>query len=301
MSSASGPSLITVYVDETYFDGQTGLIQTAFPIVSDHYESEVVAAIKKLVKESKPGITINEFKASQLSAGNEPVYRGFLQRCVNAAAIQGDQSPLRPAVTFEAAQRYQGSDFDWVRDQVTGALKKIGVTGEDYLAGEFSRQVLWIWRHFGQVLEQPVGNPFAFIFDNKYSYAQKCRSLKPVEVPGGVFIFHEFGKVLTSFANTMLPRMEPKRSFPWIERFGYGFSQDNFLLQGCDLISNLFYNSIRYAKGLVNGTTTLKDTLLRSMMAGLAYPAELLDAFTLSGEQLLCRAPGLRWRVQLAP
>jgi hypothetical protein len=288
-------------VDETYFDGQTGLIQTAFPIVSDHYEAEVVAAIKKLIEDSKPGITVNEFKASQLSAGNEPAYRGFLQHCVNAAVIQGDQSPLRPVVTFEAAQRYQGPEFNWVRDQVTGALKNIGVTGEDFLAAEFSRQVLWIWRHFGQVLDKPVGNPFAFVFDNKYSYAQKCRSLKPVKLSSSIFLFHEFGKVLTTFANTMLPRMEPKRLFPRIERFGYGFSQDNFLIQGCDLVSNLFYNSLRYAKGLVNGTTTLKDTLLRSMMPELAYPAELLDAFALSGEQLLCRSSELRWRVQLTP
>src|SRR4051812_44166942 len=112
------PDDIAVYVDETYFDMNSGLIQVGLPVAAG-CKAGFEEAVTKL-RANNPHIKIAEFKAGKVHAGNAKVYGKFLQYVVNVATSVGEQTPLRPVISVESMKVSTGDEYDWVLQQVTG-------------------------------------------------------------------------------------------------------------------------------------------------------------------------------------
>ena len=102
----SPPDQITIYVDETYFDQDSGLIQAGLP-VPDSGDREFQKAVKEMRAEfprfQQPG-----FKAGKLNESNAKAYTKFLKYVINLLGLVGDGGELRAVVTVEATGRSAG-------------------------------------------------------------------------------------------------------------------------------------------------------------------------------------------------
>ena len=119
-------------------------------------------------------------------------------------------------------------------------------------------------------------------------------------------VLWEGWKFWTSFASTLLEKMDPKKWFPKIARFAYGFSQDSYLLQACDLMANLVYNALKYELGVRSGVVKLKRQMLDRVMPDFGVDADLKQALEISsskdGTQLVCaKMPSFSGCFQLEP
>jgi hypothetical protein len=268
------PDDITIYIDETYFDMNSGLIQVGLPVPYG-CKAGFEEAIAKL-RADNPHVQIAEFKAGKVHAGNATVYGKFLQYVINIAGAVGEQTPLRPVISVESMKVSTGNEYDWVLRQVTGAFQKQGINNAP-ASNEFARQALWLWRYMKNICPQQVGNPFQIIVDEKYRDATECRSLKPVIMPHGMVVWWEHWKHLTSFLNTLLSNVKPRRWTPRITEFRFESSKNSLYLQAADLLANIFYNAMKFEKGIVNPNTKLKHDLFQSVMDGPLDPALLND------------------------
>lgn len=290
---------ITLYADETYFHRNTGAIQVALPMV----ESGIDALTEALapVLEAQQGA---ELKAGKISSKNVERYRTFLRYVINIAAEMGTQAPLYPVITLESTDQYQGHEFNRVKQQMEGAIAKLRLSSR--AVTEFSKQALWLWRYLKDICPQGAANPFEMIFDAKYRDAEECGELKPLMSFLGVPVLQEHWKQLTSFLNTALPLMKPKRWAPKVERFQFIKSEDHIALQAADLLSNVFYNEMQFESGIVTDNTRLKHDLFVSVFDGPLDSAVLseLDVVVETNKlgeqrQLLVCKPGLKGKMVL--
>lgn len=184
-----------------------------------------------------------EFHGKAINAGNADIYLRFLRYFVNAAAGVSDQADLHPIVTVDAEAQYIGGNTRWLFEQVTGALKNLGLENEDHLVAEFSRQILWLYLHWKKVPTPRFRNLLVLLFDNKHRYAQKFKVERLVVNEKLIApLSGELGKTMTSFANTVL---EPRLPIPRISRFDFQWSPSEFGLQAADLFSNLVHSALR--------------------------------------------------------
>ena len=276
MHFMSWPAIV-VYVDETYFGNQTGVIQAAIPIQKD-LEKVFDDSVKKLL-EKYPSNKIQEFKASKISKGNRVIYEIFLQRIINVNASIGDQSSLRPIVTVEGIDRHNDINNVTFINAVTDQLAKHAITDEPQLGKEFSRQVWWLYRFFEKICQSQIANEFEFVFDNKHQYAQKCLDYKAVILPNRIPILRRRWEVLSSIANIILKEMhKPPKWFPKISKFTFNYSENNYFLQSCDLFANLFYNALKYESGIRNKTVELKRDMLQCVIPSINFDRRLVSA-----------------------
>ena len=142
----SEPSPFCVFIDESYLLDQTGYLQAAVPIPQDIYMQELVPRCKELLL--KLGKDAKEFKGSGIKAGTLGIYREFLKGFINVAAQLADAAPVYSIVAIDSTGVYGSHSFKQIYDNVAGTFAKLGITDEDHLAVEFSRQILWLHIHY---------------------------------------------------------------------------------------------------------------------------------------------------------
>jgi hypothetical protein len=76
---------------------------------------------------------------------------------------------------------YNSPPFKAIYDNVVGAFAHLGITHEDNLAAEFSRQVLWLHVHYPHIAEKPFANHLALCFDNIVLRPQLTASLRRLD------------------------------------------------------------------------------------------------------------------------
>jgi len=298
------PELITIYIDESYFDRNTGLIQAAIPVPAGYvkaFQSRVAE-----LRDQNPHFHSQEFKGGKITKGNAGVYKKFLRDAMNLSAIISDNSPLRTVITVESTQSSRSNEYQWVLDQVTGAFHELGIDHAP-TSQEFARKVVWLWRYLKDICCRPVKNSFRVIVDEKYRDADECRSLKPTLNTNGVVIRWPHWKHLTNFLNTLLKEMRPKHWAPHVAEFRFEKSQGSLFLQAADVLANIFYNAMKYGKGIVDDNTTLKYELFRSFMDG-PLDSRLLneldvttraDSHGIVHKCLVCANPALKCSMRL--
>jgi hypothetical protein len=119
------PDQITIDVDETYFDQNSGLIQVGLP-VPDSGDREFRKAVDAMRAEF-PRFQRTEFKAGKPNESNDKVYAKFLKYVINLLGLVGDGSELRAVVTVEAAGRSAGSERDFILKAVTRAFENLKI------------------------------------------------------------------------------------------------------------------------------------------------------------------------------
>jgi hypothetical protein len=270
----SPPDRITIYVDETYFDKGSGLIQVGLP-VPDSGDSEFKKAVD-LMRAEFPRFQHTEFKAGKLDEKNAPVYTRFLKLVINLTGIIGDQSYLRAVVTVEAAERSEGDEHKLLLRSVEEAFSTLHI--ESAVGPEFARQIGWLRRNLDHLCRSPIQNPFRVLVDEKYRDAAECQSLKPALSPTlGIGLWWEHWKHLTSMLNVALGRARRKTWMPNFTEFRFEKDKNSIYLQAADLLSNLFYNGLKFDKGIRSEKTPLKNDVLRTVYDS-PFEPRLLDA-----------------------
>jgi hypothetical protein len=296
---------ITVFVDETYLLDNTGFLQAAVPIPQNIYTNELVHICRDLL--AKLGKDAKEFKGSAISKGNAEIYLQFLRYFVNATAGVRDQVELNPIVTVDAEARYVGGNSEWVFQQVTGGLKNLGIENEDHLVTEFSRQIVWLHRHWQKLTPVRFTNPLVLMFDNKHRYAQKLDEERVVVNDQLIApMFWELGKTMTSFANTLFTQMEPHIPIARITRFDIGYSPSEFGLQAADLFSNLLHCALKCEMGIKDATNDLKYEMLLHVMPDFKLSPQLQASLAIDKDKegrdaLRCIDPQLLSTFQFLP
>jgi hypothetical protein len=293
------------FIDEAYLLGQTGFLQAAVVVPQDVYTQQLVPQSKALL--TKLGKEAKEFKGSAIKPGNADVYLEFLQGFINVAAHLGDVAPVYSIIAIDSADVYSSDPFTAIHKNVAGAFAKFGITDEEHLAAEFSRQILWLHVHFPYIAEKGFANPLVLCFDNKHRYAQRMQALKAFTGPRLTTpTFWQLEKAFRSFANTLFQHLTPKIAIPRIERFRFQWSSVEFGLQAADLLCHLALNSVRHGMGIVNDTTILKTELLKKVVPSFALPDGLKAELAVgkdaeAKDDVRCINPKLRSRAQLLP
>src|SRR5208337_4935528 len=119
-----------------------------------------------------------EFKGRGVKRGTLSIYQDFLQGFVNVAAQLADVAPVYSVVAIDSTSVYGSDPFKQIYKNVTGAFANLGITDEDELAAEFSRQVLWLHVHYPSISPKAFTNHLILCFDNKHRYAQQMQALK---------------------------------------------------------------------------------------------------------------------------
>jgi hypothetical protein len=201
--------------------------------------------------------------------------------------------------------RHADNNFQWINSRVDGAMQNLGITNRSHLVGEFSRQIWWLYRFFEKLCPTGMSNSLELIYDNKHRYAQECRSLAAVVNPvDNIPRFWPCWKVLTSMTNTLLSDMQPKRRFPKVEQFTFAFSTGNYLIQACDMLANLFWNTLKSQQGITDSTSQLKWEMLKAVVPGLALDPSILQSTQVQTgadgkPQVVCVNPKLSGALQL--
>lgn len=293
------------FVDEAYLLGQTGFLQAAIVVPQDIYTQQLVPRSKELL--TKLGKEAKEFKGSSIKAGNANIYLEFLQGFINVAAQLGEVAPVYSIIAIDSADVYSSDPFAAINNNVTGAFANLGITDEEHLAAEFSRQILWLHVHFPFVTKNGFGNSLVLCFDNKHRYAQRMQALRAFTGPRlNAPTFWQLEKAFRSFANTLFQHLTPKIAMPQIERFRFQWSSVEFGLQAADLLCHLTLNAVRHGMGIVNDSTTLKTDLLKKVVPSFALLDDLKVDLVVGKDaegkdDVRCVNPKLRSRVQLLP
>lgn len=299
------PPSIDVFIDETYLLNRSGLLQSAIPIQRDVYEEKLKPFCRDLLQRLGKGA--REFKGSAIKNGNKDIYLAFLQAFVNEVANVADQWPLFPIISIDAMEVYSGPMFDSINGNVRGALKNLGISNEDQLVAEFSRQILWLHIHFKKITQLNLENDFILNFDNKHRYAESCGTNR--------FVTHRYLRasvsvklenLLKSMAQTLIAKIEPRIAMPRIGGFRFQWSSNEFGLQAADLLCHLVYNRLKYEMGIVNANTELKSQILWEVMpCNIIDPAlRALMKVTRDNEgkdAVLCLDKELRSTIQILP
>jgi hypothetical protein len=274
---------IAVYVDEVYLASGTGVIQTAIPIpfrCDVSFEESAAAA----------GINLSsEFKANELSHRNYRRYGRFLEYTMGLVSALCRGSPLRVIVSVEGASRFCSAYSRLVAGVVNEAFATMGSQMDPHFVAEFGRQVVWVWRQYRHICVSPLTNPFRFVFDTKYSYAETSVSIVGGAAPNGLPLLWRSKDLFTVLANATLASLQPIQPHPLISEFGFGYSERCLPLQACDLIGNLLFASLKYRLGLNTRTNRLKHDLLTSKFPQITQEDGVLAALELHDCGVACQ------------
>lgn len=271
------PTPIYVFIDETCLLKETGFLQAGISVPQDTYTELVVPHCRQLLQEL--GEDASEFKGKNIKKGNKDVYREFIQSFVNVAKQVAEQASIYSIVAVDGMAVYSGEDCDRILKEVLSALARFGICDEDHLAGEFSRQILWLHKHYRKITADKLENDLVLCFDNKHRYAQRMQAVRAIASNKlAVAAFWQLEKAMTICANTLLQHMEPKIPIARIDRFRFEHSSAEFGLQAADLFCHLVYSGIKHELGIRDQNTSLKAQILKTVIPGFALKDELRGA-----------------------
>jgi len=188
-----------------------------------------------------------------------------------------------------------------------GALAHFGIHDEGHLVAEFSRQILWLHKHYKKITADEFANNLILCFDNKHRYAKRMQAVRTFagnKLPGAAL--WKLEKAMTSCANTLLQHMEPKVPIARIDKFYFEDSSAEFGLQAADLLCHLVYSGIKHELGIKDQNTILKTQILMAVMPGFALDAGLRKALAVGKngqgkDAVRCVNPSLLSTFQFLP
>jgi hypothetical protein len=271
---------VLVFIDESYFDSNSGFIQSAFVITKDLYTNYFIPESTKVL--SKLGRNAKEFKASNISKGNLKIYKDFLSIIETCIVTMADHSPLHSFVSIDSNQVYEEINLSDFVNTISSAFASISVILDSHLIYETTRQLYWLFNHYGNICNTKLSNEFEFIFDQKHRYAKECHAKG--------FIFDKFGRgifvpkknAIKHVSNAAFQTHFSTRPYPRIHDFKFYWSTKEIGLQASDLISNLVFNTLKVMLGSTNNIAKLKHDLLLDVVPSLRLYDDLNKALTLT-------------------
>ncbi len=296
------PQIIGVYLDETYFKQQTGMIQTAIVMPDDKY-TEVFVEIAEYIL-ARDGR--KEFKARDIKRGNVASFREFLQRVVNVVHIVGNRSILRSIIAVDGDIPARMTMFDKVYRQARIALSNNGVVLDsdlENLLKDYCSQYLWFVDHFKYIAPHAVENEFRILLDDRYKNAQTGQQTKLVPTKHGFAWPISVTRLITSTFNSMRSVHQMTDRLPRVSEIKHYWSEDHYGIQAADLLSNLLYNFLKYEMGIRDpkGTTELKRDLLLEVVPGMSVDDAVRKCLEVDGDGLRLKCGKLVKTLSLHP
>jgi len=296
------PHPTRVYVDESYGDHNSFVVQTAIALPAGNAEEAFNDSLEAKFAENA-AFDRDEFKANKLNGKNRFVYHWFLQRVINIVAEIADGTPCRSLITIDSMEKYRDRVYQQLYDQLQGSLEDIGYPGAEVEnARDFIRQVLWLHARLPKLIPPDGTGDVELYFDEKYrmdlSFQEEVAAWVPRE-GARVRFQEERWKAYSRLLRILLRVLPTTRRFPEVASFTYANSKSNYLLQAADLLSNLTLNAIKFRMGEVNDRTKLKHEMLCSVMDRDPICDELLAEFEIVNGRVACRDPELFSSIEL--
>lgn len=296
------PHPARVYVDESYGDNNSFMVQTAIALPAGNTEEAFNASLEAKFSENA-AFDRDEFKANKLNGKNRFIYQWFLQQVINIAAEIADRTPCRSLITIDSMEKYRNEVYQQLYNQLHGALGSIGYPGaEANNARDFIRQVIWLHARLPRLIPPEGTGDVELYFDEKYRMDLSFQEEVAAWVPRNgarVRFQEERWRAYSRLLRILLEVLPTTRQFPRVASFTYANSKSNYLLQAADLLSNLTLNAIKFRMGEVNDRTRLKYEMLCSVMDRDPIPDELLAEFVVVDGRVVCRNPELFSSIEL--
>jgi hypothetical protein len=297
----TSPTQLCLFIDETYFYRNTGFIQTAIVLPENVYRDSVKPACRRLLRQFD--VSATEFHANRISSKTAVVriYSQLLQYIVNAISLTSDASTIRSIISVDSYDQYINQNYTTIRDSVRIALASLQVSDLGRLEEEISRQIVWLIQHINHAIPTRYRNHLKIIFDNKHNLARECRNLRTVQVNGRPPTLLETERIIKVTLNAFFSVHANLFNLPHIDHVSFCESEREFGLQAADLFSNLMYGAIRYAKGITIPATSIRNTLLNTVMPGLIFDQALLNSLQVQRTDAICTNPDLISTFTLQP
>jgi len=290
------------YIDETYGDDRSFLIQAAFAIPAGNAET-VFSEILETKIADNPRFDRSEFKGGDTSAKNRYIFQWFFQQTVNIIAEIADETPVRTIIAVDSTQKYNSDIYDKMKQQMEGSFKDLGYPASEIeVARDFIRQFIWLHARLTSLLPADGIGDVELYFDKKYRLEVQFEEALSAWVPKGktrLLLIETRWKAYTRLFRNLLRVVPTVQNFPQVTKFTYIDSRSNYLIQAADLLTNLTLNAIRHRMGITNDLIKLKYEMLCSMMESDPIEAELLNSFTVVAGRLHCVVPDLFSRITL--
>ena len=293
---------IIAYLDETYFDRQRGLIQTAI-VVAEHQYATILEPIAQeiLCRDGR-----REFKASEIKRSNVSSYRDFLQAVVNFVHAVGEQSHVRSIIAVDGRIPARKSIFKTLSNHTKTAVSDAGVVVDSDLGrllDDMCSQYLWFVDHFNCLCPSPIANSFKIILDDKHKNAATCLQTKFVHSRFGFAWPMEVARIITATFNGLCKTYWKQGRPPVVSEIRYDLSESHCGLQAADIFSNLLYCFLRDEVGIRDrkGRIKLKRNLLSAVIPNLSIVDEVRNQLLVRGDQLELRNSGFVSTITLGP
>jgi len=291
-----------VYVDESYGDDGSFVVQTAVALAAGNAEiafNEIMEA--KIAENAR--FDREEFKAKGLSGKNQDIFQWFLQQTINILGEVADQTPCRTLITIDSVENYRSDVYDRLCEQLKGSLADIGYAyAEIDHARDFIRQVIWFHARLPRLIPPAGGGGVELFFDEKYRMDVKFKEDVAAWVPkrkARVRFEEERWKTYTRLLRNLLKVPPTTRTFPEVASLTYVNSKSSYFIQATDLLSNLTLNAIRYRMAVTDKKTRMKYEILCSVKSADPTPSDLLASFTVTDGKMSCQDSELFSSIEL--
>lgn len=293
-----------MYIDESYGDDETFLIQTAIGVPAGNAEHTFTQILVDKIA-AEPNFARQEFKAGRLAANNRHVYQWFLQQVINVLAEISDRTPISTIVAIDSTANYKTDVYNRLYSMLRGSFDDIGYPSTEIdLARDFIRQVIWLHARLTEMFPASGAGDIEIYFDKKYRLDQAFEETVTIWVPTRagrrLRITEQRWRTYTRLFCLLLQALPSIRSFPTVSKFTYIDSKASHLIQAADLLSNLTLNAIKYRMGITNDLIKMKYDMLCSVLDSDPIAPELLTSLTVSGAKVLCADTNLFSRITLS-
>lgn len=87
-------------------------------------------------------------------------------------------------ITLDGSSIQSGEPLVSVHQHIALALNRVGILDSEQVAQGFSRQLVWLKKHFEALTLRPFSNPLVVVFDNRYRYSQEMQRQRAIQRNG---------------------------------------------------------------------------------------------------------------------
>ena len=253
-----------MFVDESYLGDHSAKIQTVLTIPDRIYNGFVVPECRRILR-NLGGASIKEFKGKEIKRSNISHYRELTQLFVKTAMGVAMASPMRTVIAFDGKR----TDIEGLGDDLMSILEQ-RLRGNELgkckkSIRDFLHQFAWLIDNSTAIASEPFANLVVIEFDDKYDNARNmstpCQlfnsdSDKPQAA--------RLDEVLTDAVNRIsrVLRISKDIFIPKLQKLTCVPSEEEFGIQGADVLANLYHNYIRSEMGDTSSLTQLKREML---------------------------------------
>lgn len=303
---------IQVYLDETKCNKNTFQVDVLICGSSnqcEHYEEQ----IRQIVEENV-GILGKDFKAFHAKNLNEKNWHtigNVFLKVIDKLFEFARTGTLKILVCLEAKEKYQANIAilkNLIKSQLENKNSPVGsifktFEKEDLPAFYHRIDQLMIYLMYRDKLGK-AGDQFEFYPDATGKILQYRD--KEFRVAGRVFTgYLEFYDLIVILANlsTKIPEALQLKGWPQYDQKLIKFQplkdQESYLIQACDIISNFFYNFLRYQVGLIDKKSKLKSDALTTRRNLSHLISTIGTHFDIKDQDVICVNSDLRATVEL--